>query len=271
MVASFINIADAVALVNNGATVGLGGMTLYRRPVAFVRALLKRMPAPQNLTLFAFTAGYESDLLVGAGCVSQVRTCYFGLEAFGLAPMFTSRANAGDIRIIEETEASLVLGLRAYIGGVGFLPSRAWIGTDLPELRPDVQTITDPYSGDVLMAFPAIAVDVAVIHGLMADQNGDVLLNNNLGVDMELAYAADTVIVTVERVVERIERTVEGVIFPAPGADYVVVAPNGAYPTSCYPDYPVDGAAIMQYVEACNAGDFESYIKRLDARIVDKD
>ena len=93
-----IPLAETPALLPPTATLGLGGMTLYRRPVAFVRALLHHTHShtpslPYSLTLLTFTASYESDLLVGAGLVKRIRTCYFGLEAFGLAPMFTQAAN----------------------------------------------------------------------------------------------------------------------------------------------------------------------------------
>ena len=91
---------------------------------------------PHDLTLLCFTAGLESDLLVGAGMVAKVRSCYFGLEIFGLAPMFTYYANRGEIEIIEETEASLAFGLRARAAGVGFMPGRGWLGTDLPSTAP---------------------------------------------------------------------------------------------------------------------------------------
>ena len=103
-------------------------MTLYRRPVAFVKEMLRsNVQRPtSNLTLLAFTASYESDLLVGAGIVKKVRSCYFGMEAFGLAPMFTQAANLGDIQIIEETEASLAFGLRAALADVGF-HGRTWL------------------------------------------------------------------------------------------------------------------------------------------------
>ncbi|NOG49019.1 MAG: hypothetical protein HND48_05805 [Chloroflexi bacterium] len=84
---------------------GFGGMTIYRRPVAFVMAMLRRSICPRDLTLFGFTHGYEADLLVGAGCAAAVRSCYFGLESFGFAPMFTERVNRGEVRVIEETEA----------------------------------------------------------------------------------------------------------------------------------------------------------------------
>lgn len=262
---TFVDLSSASELIRDDTTLALGGMTLYRRPVGFVLALVAQSPRPRNLTLLNFTAGYESDLLVGAGCVSKIRTVYFGLESFGLAPMFTESANRGEIQIIEETEASIVMGLRARMSGVGFMPSTAWIGTDLPKLRPDVKTVVDPYSRETVVAFPAIEVDTVVLHALEADQEGNVLLNNNLGIDLELVYVADQVIVTVEKLVESIEKTVIGTILPAPGADYIVHVPEGAKPTSCYPLYPVDGHELMRYVDVCNAGNFDAYLddKRL--------
>lgn len=258
----YITFDEAVNLIQDSHILALGGMTVYRRPVAFVRELLRRTNRPKDLTLLCFTAGIESDLLVGAGCVSTVRSVYFGLESFGFAPMFTQAAQQGTITVIEETEASIVMGIRAALAGVGFMPSLAWIGTDLPKLRPDVKTVTDPYSGEELIAFPAIHCDVAVIHGLEGDQHGNVMLNNNLGIDMELVYLADTVIVTVERVVDSIERTTDGLLIPSPGADYIVHAPRGAWPTSCYPDYPIAGGEFLRYVDTCNAGSFDSYLSQ---------
>lgn len=254
---------EAAALVQDGHTIALGGMTLYRRPVAFVRALLGRSPRPQRLTLLNFTAGYESDLLIGAGCVDTVRSAYFGLEAFGLAPMFTEMTQRGVVNILEETEASIVMGLRAAVSRVGFMPSRAWIGTDLPRLRPDIRTVVDPYSGEELIAFPALHCDVAVLHGLEADAEGNVALNNNLGLDLELVYLAQTVIVTVEKVVDRVTPAVGRTIIPAPGASHIAVARRGAWPTSCYPEYPVSGSELMRYVDQCNAGMFNSYLAEL--------
>jgi glutaconate CoA-transferase subunit A len=256
----FLSLGAAADLIHDSSTLALGGMTLYRRPVAFVRALLQRAQRPRNLTLLCFTAGFESDLLVGAGCVSVVRSCYFGLQEFGFAPMFTDAAQKGALRIIEETEASIVMGIRAQMAGVGFMPSLAWQGTDLLKLRPDVKSIADPYTGETLTAFPAIHCDVAVLHALEADQRGNAKLNNNLGIDNELAYLADTVIVTAERIVERLERSTDGVIIPAPAISHIVHAPRGAQPTSSYPLYPLDGSALMHYVDVCSAGKFDSFL-----------
>ena len=237
----------------------LGGVTMYRRPVAFALALIARQRAggePQDLELLCFTAGIESDLLVGAGMVASVRTCYFGLEAFGLAPHFTTAAGTGELRVIEESEASLASGLRATLAGVGFMPSLAWQGTDLLELRPDVRSVEDPYSGETLTAFPAIDCDIAVIHALKADPEGNAQIGGNQGVDPELALVADTVIVTAETISPRLKHA----DIVAPTVDAVVEIPSGAWPTSCHPAYPLDGEAVLEYLDRTSDADFAALL-----------
>lgn len=261
MIETYVSLEEAAQAVKSGQTLALGGMTLYRRPIGFVKALLRRKQLPQDLTLLSFTGGMESDLLIGAGCVKIVRSAYFGLEAFGFAPMFTQFVQSQRVTLLEETEASIVMGMRAQISGVGFMPSRAWLGTDLPKLRPDVMTVVDPYDGAELIAFPAIPCDVAVIHGLAGDRHGNVLINNNLGIDMELVYLADRVIATVEEIVDDLKPTTDGVIIPHPGCDMLVCLPGGAAPSSCYPRYPLVGNEFLRYVEACNSGRFAQYLE----------
>ncbi|MCB8928041.1 MAG: CoA transferase subunit A [Ardenticatenaceae bacterium] len=252
-----VDLTAVLPLIRNNQTIALGGMTIYRRPVAFVRALLQQQPRPQNLTLLTFTAGLASDMLVGGGCVSHIRTCYFGLESFGLAPMFTKMVENGRLTIMEESEASIACGLRATVGKLGFMPSRAWQGTDLFKVRPDVKTITDPYSGETLTAFPAIDVDVAIIHVLQADRFGNAILGGNPTIDEMLSNVAKTVILTAETVVEKLEGPAELTGLPVTA---VCHQPNGAWPTSCYPAYPLDGEEILRYIDACHAGEFEDYV-----------
>lgn len=249
-----ISLDEAVTMVQDRNMLALGGMTLYRRPVSFVTALVKKYLQeghPGDLTLMTFTASIESDILVGAGMISKVRTCYFGLEIFGLAPLFSYCANRGEIEIVEETEMSLVLGLRAQMAGIGFMPGRAWLGTDLPKLRPDVHTIRDPYTGEEYMAFPAIKPDIAVIHALRADYDGNAQIGGNKAVDEELALASDRVIITAEEIVPSLDQA----DIVAPLVQGVVHVPFGAHPTSCHPLYPVNGEALLAYT--VNVGDPE--------------
>jgi glutaconate CoA-transferase subunit A len=258
-----ISLAEAAALVRSGDTLALGGMTLYRRPVAFVRELLKT--EARDLTLLCFTASYESDLLVGAGRVSTIRSCYFGLEAFGLAPMFTALATRGDVRVVEESEGSLAFGIRATLAGVGFMPGPGWIGTDMLKVRPDVKVIDDPYTGRPVAAFPAVTCDVAVIHTPLADRYGNARLGGNLAMDRDLSMIARHVILTAEEIVDALDAPVDvGQTFTTA----VSPAPRGAWPTSCYPLYPVDGAEILRYIDACAAGKFEAHLREMVGQAV---
>lgn len=262
MTNKLISLDEAASLVAPGSMLALGGFTLYRRPVSFVRSLLRlrqRTGEPQNLTLLTFTGGLESDLLVGAGIVKRVRSCYFGLEIFGLAPMFSYYASRGEIEILEETEASLAYGLTAQAASVGFMPGRAWLGTDLPKLRPDVRTIFDPYSGEELIAFPAIQPDIAVIHALRADPEGNAWIGDNKGVDEELTLASKVVVVSAEEIVPELNKA----DITAPFVHAVAAAPRGAMPTSCHPLYPLDGNALLNYVESANdPASFAAYLAK---------
>jgi glutaconate CoA-transferase subunit A len=137
------------------------------------------------------------------------------------------------------------------------MPGRAWIGTDLPKLRPDVRTVKDPYSGEELIAFPAIRADVGVIHALKADLHGNALIGSNKAIDEELSGASDFTIITAEQIVP--ELTEANLI--SPYIDAVVLAPNGALPTSCHPHYPLDGEAFLTYTE--QVSDPESFTNYL--------
>lgn len=249
-------LAQALSLVRGkGLSVAFGGVTLYRRPIAFALGLLKQFELngrPTDLTLMSITAGLESDILIGTGLVKAIRTCYAGLEVFGLAPHFTQAISQGTLQMMEETEASFAYGLRASLAGVGFMPSTAWQATDLLKLRPDVKSIQDPYSGEMLTAFPAITPDVCIIHALEADIEGNALIGINQGIDRELALAAKTVIVTAEKIVERLDKA--DIIGPV--VDAVVECPNGAWPTSCHPLYALDGEAVLAFTEASLTDDY---------------
>lgn len=261
MIDKLVGLSEAVRLVEDNAIIGLGGMTIYRRPVGFVKSLILQEDSPQNLTLLAFTAGISADMLVGAGLVKTVRTCYFGLEIFGLAPNFTAAANRGDLNIIEESEASLAAGIRAQLAGVSFMPSLAWQGTEMFSVRPDVKLIDDPFGDRQFTAFPAIGCDVAVIHVLRADHSGNAVLGGNPTIDHELSMMASMVIITAEEVVDYLEGHVD---ITSNDVDKVVHLPGGALPTSCYPLYPIDGLEILNYISCCTQGRFRKYLEARD-------
>jgi glutaconate CoA-transferase subunit A len=139
------------------------------------------------------------------------------------------------------------------------MPGRGWLGTDLPRLRPDVRTVIDPYNGEELMAFPAIHPDVAVIHALCADRDGNALIGQNKGVDEELAVTADLVLVTTEEFVPELDKA----DLVGPLVRGITLSPRGAAPTSCHPLYPLDGGTLMAYTEqVSDPASFSTFLDR---------
>lgn len=259
-----VSLHDAVARVQPGQSIALGGMTLYRRPVACALAIAGA--GVNGLTLIDYGGSLEGDLLIGAGCVSTVRSCYFGMDVFGLAPMHRRAAQAGSLHIVEETEATLALGLRAARARVDFLPARILAHTDIRAVRPDLADVVSPYSGTSYVAVPAIVPDIAFVHALMADEAGNAVLGSDYGVDVDLAAAARHTVVTAERIVDSAEIARSGADVLGGFVDEVVHAPRGAWPTGCHPLYDTDMVLIADYVEACRDGRFETFVRnRLSA------
>lgn len=252
------SLGEAVAVVEDGQTVAFGGMTLFRRPVAAAVELVRR--APRELTLLDYTGAYEGDILIGAGCVSRVRSCYFGLDVLGLAPMHRIAIQEGRIEVVEETEATVALGLRAARAHVDFLPGRILAGTDIPKVRPDLRTTTSPYSGKEYIAVPALVPDVTFVHAVSSDAAGNAVLGSEYSLDVDMAAAARHTVVTAERIVPTSEIEEEGADLLGAFVDAVVELPGGARPTSCFPDYEVDLEFLADYVEACRAGEFERFL-----------
>jgi glutaconate CoA-transferase, subunit A len=242
---------DAIELVANGSVIALGGMTLYRRPVAAARALAQA--GRRNLTVVAFTAGIETDLLIGAGAVRRLRSCYVGLEFAGFAPNFTQAVASQQIEIVEETEYTLTYAVQAAAMQVPFLPMRdSLCATDIVAVRPDLKRFVCPVTGTPLLAVPALFVDVAFIHALAADRFGNACLPGQLALDPFLPAIAKATVLTCERIVETDElaQLPGGMRLPGIGVTHIVVAPRGSAPCSCTPDYDLDVSAVLDYVDA---------------------
>ena len=193
---------DAVALVEDGSSVAFSGAVLRGKPVAAARALARA--GRRDLELITFTGSLEVELLLAAGALGTIVSSYVGLGPHGLARGFSAAVAEGRIEDRELSEWMLVGGLRAAVMGLPFLPTRAALGSQLAEER-GFRTILDPYTGDELLAVPAIRPDVAFVHAWRADEDGNVQFpwppDHLADVDLLVARAARTVVVSVEEIV----------------------------------------------------------------------
>ncbi|MBP6018999.1 MAG: CoA transferase subunit A [Burkholderiaceae bacterium] len=247
------DLRSAIASLHEGDSVALGGMTLYRRPVAAALALAAAKK--RGLEIICLTGGIETDLLIGAGCVRTLRSCYTGLEIVGLAPHYTRAVQNSSITLIEETEYTLSYGLQAASMRVPFLPMLGALArTDILTVRPDLKQFECPITGQNLIAVPALEIDVAIIHVTAADHAGNCNLQGQLAFDPYLPTVAKLTIVTAEHIVdtEDLMTMRGGIQIPGMFVDHVVPAKGGSLPTSCFPKSKLDLAGILDYADACN-------------------
>jgi glutaconate CoA-transferase subunit A len=160
----------------------------------------------------------------------------------------------GHVEAREHACYTVIQGLRAAAFGLPFMPAAGFDGSDLPEAR-GFKYVADPYSGARVLAIPRLRPNVAVIHVPEADTEGNARIYGTRFEDVLMANAAESVIITAERIVDRTElaRQPELTAIPSFLVRAVVEVPGGAWPGSCYPLYDYDAGAVTAYLAA--AGD----------------
>ncbi|HWD96819.1 MAG TPA: CoA-transferase [Acidimicrobiales bacterium] len=237
-------LADAASLIPDSATIGIGGNSQSRKPMALIRELVRQ--GRTDLTIVTFLGGIDIELLLAGGCVKQVRAALVSLDLIGLAPIYASIDPA---KCVTETEATLVYGMRASAAGLSFLPSLGILHTDIPKLRPDLRLVTSPYSGQEVIAMPAVRIDFALIHTSWATPLGTAGTDGAPVLDRLMSEAANQTIVTAEHILPN-EVPLGDVLVRRSRTSAVVEAKYGAHPTGCFPDYRQDIAFLADYA-AC--------------------
>jgi len=253
-----MTLSEAISqFVENGDLVGIGGLSFWRKAIAAIREIIKQKK--KDLGIVTFVGGLDVDLLAGAGCINRVRSSFVGMELFGLAPNYRKAVESGKLRVIEETEASIALGLKAVYLRLPFMPLKGILQTDILKVRDDIKEFTDPLKNEKLVAVPPIQPDVSIIHVPYADEKGNGNIAGAVWLDDDLAKVSKKTIITCEKIVETediIRLPGKGQI-PMQKVDAVVRVPFGAHPTSCYPFYTFDPVHIKKYVKM----DYNEYLK----------
>jgi len=245
--------------IQDGDLIGIGGLSFWRKATSACREIIRQNK--KDLSICTFVGGLEVDMLIAGGCVSEVRSCFVGMEIFGMAPHYRKAVESGVIKISEESEATIALGLRASYLKVPFMPLKGIIGTDMPKVRSDIKQIEDPLgSGTQVMAVPKIDLDVAILHVPYADEYGNGNIAGAVWMDADMAKTAKKTIVICEKLVETEDiRYLPGKAqLPMQTTTVVVKKPFGAHPTSCYPIYTFDPLHIQSYLKT----NFEEYKKK---------
>ena len=106
-----MSLEEAIStFVQDGDIIGIGGLSFWRKPVSACREIIRQ--EKKDLTICTFVGGIEVDMLIGGECVSEIKASFVGMEVFGMAPYYRKAIEEGKIKVSEESEASIALGLK---------------------------------------------------------------------------------------------------------------------------------------------------------------
>src|SRR6195256_3897824 len=163
------SVKDAVTrFVNDGDYLAVGGFGGDRLSTAVCHEIVRQNK--QNLTLAGHTATHDFQILAAGNLtgrgklIARVDVAYVvGLEARGLSPHARRVMESGEVESTEWSNYCLAVRFKAAAMGLPFLPMRSMLGTDTFR-HSAAREIVCPFTGEKLLAVPAIYPDVGVIH-----------------------------------------------------------------------------------------------------------
>ncbi|MDH3818498.1 MAG: hypothetical protein OES21_07780 [Myxococcales bacterium] len=264
-----MTVDEAVAEVTDGMTIGVGGWGSRRKPMAFIRALVRK--GVKDLTVVSY-GGPDIGILCATGQLKKAVYGFVSLDSIALEPHFRKARQNATIEAVELDEGMFLLGLRAAAQRLPFLPTRAGLGSDVLKINPHLKTVKSPYDdGEELVAVPASNVDVAFIHMNRADASGNgQALGRDPYFDNLFCMAAKKAFMSCEKIVPTEELVsggpLQSLLINRMMVSGVVEAPGGAHFTECPPDYARDEKFQREY--AATAKDEEAW-KAFRAKYLD--
>ena len=264
-----MTVDEAVAEVTDGMTIGIGGWGSRRKPMAFIRALVRK--GVKDLTVVSY-GGPDIGILCATGQLKKAVYGFVSLDSIALEPHFRKARQNATIEAVELDEGMFLLGLRAAAQRLPFLPTRAGLGSDVLKINPHLKTVKSPYDdGEELVAVPASNVDVAFIHMNRADASGNgQALGRDPYFDNLFCMAAKKAFMSCEKIVPTEELVsggpLQSLVINRMMVSGVVEAPGGAHFTECPPDYARDEKFQREY--AATAKDEEAW-KAFRAKYLD--
>jgi glutaconate CoA-transferase subunit A len=246
--AVFLSLREAVSrLVRDGQSIALEGFT-HLIPFAAGHEIIRQRF--RGLTLIRMTPDLLYDQLIGMNCASRLIFSWGGNPGVGSLHRFRDAVQSGwpgRLELEEHSHADMAARYQAGASGLPFAVLRGYVGSDLPKFNKKIQSVTCPFTGEVLAATPALNPDVTIIHAQKADKKGNVLIYGIIGIQKEAALAAKQVIVTVEQIVDRLDAPPNACILPGWAIACVCLEPGGAHPSYAHGYYKRDNAFCIAW------------------------
>lgn len=198
----FSDFAEAVADIEDGATIMVGGFTARGMPSNLILAL--RDKGPRDLTVICNDASgcwknpIDVDILIKAGLVTKVITCF---PVFGSPKKVSSLETAvmeGRAEVELVPQGTLIERIRAGGAGIGAFFTPTGVGTEAGEGK-EVRVI----DGREMVMEYALKADFALLKAHLADVYGNLIYRkSSRNYNPVMATAAKTTIVEAENLVQ---------------------------------------------------------------------
>src|SRR5881227_1384143 len=129
---------EAVADIEDGMTVGIGGWASRRKPMALVKALLRSNL--KDLTIVSY-GGPDVGMLCASGKARKIVYGFVSMDSIPLEPHFRIARQTGSVEAVELDEGMFQWGLYAAALRLPFLPTRAGLHSDVMAINPQLRTV----------------------------------------------------------------------------------------------------------------------------------
>lgn len=245
--------------------VDLGPTGSLQQPCTRYSARKKR-----DLGFLGHTSTHDFQILAagnmdGEKLLARVDIAYIvGLEARGLSPHARRVMESGEVEVCEWTNFALACRLRAAASGVPFIAARCMLGTDTFR-QSAAKEIVCPFTGQKLVALPALYPDVSLIHVHESDCYGNCRIKGITIADLDLARASKRLIVTTERLVsnDEIRNAPNATVIPSFCVDAVCEVPYGSYPGNMQGEYFSDEEHLREWLRVeRDETEFKSFLTK---------
>jgi glutaconate CoA-transferase subunit A len=260
-----VSLEEAASFVRDDDTVGIGGSTMSRTPMGMIWALIRA--GRKGLTCSRSIVSSDGDLLFASGACDHIVTSWFSQGIlWGVSKVMRHHVETGKARFDEWSHMAMGMRFRAGAMGIPFMPIRSMLGSDVQKQRPEAIEMDCPFTGEKILLVPALNPDVALIHVQRCDPYGNAQIDGLQFMDIDLAMAADKVILTTERIVsnDQIRRAPDQTKIPFFAADAVVELPFGCAPHECYGVYEPMIRHMQYYVALVNSDPIEGMRQYLE-------
>lgn len=235
--------------IHDGQTIAIEGFTAF---ICFAAAHEIIRQGRKDLVLCRMTPDLIYDQMVAAGCARKLVFSYLGNPGVGSLHCIRRAVEKGIPNPLEIEEYSHFGMVGRYLAGAArlpFFPLHSYGGSDLPRVNPRICTVESPYGDGKVAVVPPLNPDVAIIHAQRADTEGNTQMWGLLGVQKEVAFAAERVIIVCEELVgeDIIRADPNRTVIPGLVVHAVVHEPYGAHPSYVQGYYDRDNQFYLEW------------------------